>query len=49
MKPTVRALELVEPIRIALKQIRVKIDGCGKFESEQSARTFLQNRTKKSS
>ena len=32
MKPTARALELVEPIRIALKQIQVTIDGCTEFE-----------------
>ena len=32
MKPTARALELVEPIRIALKQIEVAIDGCTEFE-----------------
>ena len=40
MKPTARALELVEPIRIALKQIQVTIDGCSEFESELSSRTF---------
>jgi DNA-binding transcriptional LysR family regulator len=40
MKPTARALELVEPIRIALKQIQVTIDGCSKFQPELSSRTF---------
>ena len=40
MKPTARALELVEPIRIALKQIQVTIDGCSELEPELSSRTF---------
>ena len=40
MKPTARALELIEPIRIALKQIQVTIDGCSEFEPELSSRTF---------
>ena len=40
MKPTARALELVEPIRIALKQIQVTIDGCSEFKPELSSRTF---------
>ena len=40
MKPTARALELVEPIRIALKQIQVTIDGCSEFKPELSLRTF---------
>ena len=40
MKPTARALELVEPIRIALKQIQVTIDGCSEFQPELSSRTF---------
>ena len=40
MKPTARALELVEPIRIALKQIEVAIDGCSEFEPELSSRIF---------
>ena len=40
MKPTARALELVEPIRIALKQIQVTIDDCSKSKPELSSRTF---------
>ena len=40
MKPTARALELVEPIRVALKQIQVTIDGCSEFKPELSSRTF---------
>ena len=40
MKPTARALELVEPIRIALKQIQVTIDGCSEFRPELSSRIF---------
>lgn len=40
MKPTLRALELVEPIRIALRQIQVTIDGCRESKPELSSRIF---------